>query len=221
MIQLMMELVDLASERCQLSARIFVLPQARDGLGDLVRIHLRGEIDVDHDRFAFQSGLDALIEDEHESGRIGFDLVAGQLEVVDDGDALQVDGHLLQGVPLGPLRGQSDGIFLRVTVAHPIFAVGRDRAELRMGRQPAAREEQEQGEGDKGGPSGGGRVGAASRCAGSHGSFPCPWINNPHQHTTETLVCLRTRGRPRFADRAEPVLPLPGVHARLAVAAHG
>jgi len=132
--QRLLQLVEFAAEGDQLPARVFVFAEGRDGLGDLVRIHLRDEINVNDHRVVFDASGALLIEDEEETRCVCPDFVGREIHVAHDRHALQVGCDLLQGVPLRGLERQILGVQLCVVVAHPVFPLSGDCAEIGEGR---------------------------------------------------------------------------------------
>jgi len=114
----------------QLHASIFILSKRRDGLTDFFRIDLCDEINRHDDRISIERRASLLIEHEDQSGRVGTDLVLGDIHPVDDRDAFQVGRDLFERAPFSRFGGKSDCIFPRIAVPHPILSLSRDNPQL-------------------------------------------------------------------------------------------
>lgn len=112
----------------QLHTGIFIFSERRDRTRDLLRIHLRQKVCLDDHNIAVETRGDLLIEDKHQAGRIGANLVLGHIHAIDDRHALQIRGNLFECVPLGRLRCETDRILTSIAVAHAMLALGIDDA---------------------------------------------------------------------------------------------
>ena len=133
----------------QLGTGIFVFAKRCDRPRHFVRIHLREQIHFhDHD-IAIQRRGDLLIQHQHQPSRIGPDFVFRNIHIMNDGDALQIGGHLFERVPFGCLGGKSDRIFPGVAVPHAMLTRGIDDPDVseRRGSGYERRKREQQGNG--------------------------------------------------------------------------
>lgn len=134
LIESLLKLIDFGLQRHQLLPRLFVLAEFFDGLRDFVRIDLRNHLDMEHHRIVVETSRDLLIEDVDHPGGVGADLIPADVEVRDDGDALKVERHLFQRAPFGCFGREADRLFLGVVFSKDMFALGRQRSDLGVGR---------------------------------------------------------------------------------------
>lgn len=129
-VEILLELFILLLQCRQLHARVFILPECRNGLADFFRINLGRQVDPHDDCLTVERRIDLLVEHENQTGGVGTDFVFGDVHPLDYGDTLQVCGDLFECVPLGRFRGKPDRVFARVAVSHPVLPLGVDDPDL-------------------------------------------------------------------------------------------
>jgi len=72
-----------------------------------------------------------LIQNKHDPGCVGADLIFRDLHAIHRRHAFQVSGNLLQSVPLCRFGGQSDPVLSRIAIAHAVFALSIDDPDFR------------------------------------------------------------------------------------------
>ena len=128
-----MQAIDFRFECHELLACVFIFPECGDRVHDFFRIDLGGKVDPDDDHIAIKSQVRLLVEHKDQASGIGTNLVFRDIGAIDDRNALEIGSDLFQGISLCRLSGQSHGIFSGVAVAHAIFPLRGDLADLGKG----------------------------------------------------------------------------------------
>lgn len=139
--ELLLQVIDIRLQREQLVSHGFLLLQRGESLSDLVGVHLRLQVDVDHHDVTVQPGSYLLIEYQHHPGGIAAQFIAGDVQISYDRDAFEIRGHLFQRVLFGLIACQPDGIHSRFPIGHTMLPRGRHDSNVGMARSRPGHDE--------------------------------------------------------------------------------